>query len=406
LCLGGDFTKGDGTGGESIYGSKFSDENFYVKHDAAGLLSMANSGPNTNGSQFFITFKPTPHLNGRHVVFGKVVEGLDILKVLEMAATDGNDRPRTAVIIANCGQVGTEERDEKEIIPVASSSSNIKDSLSTKKSETNNNNNNASQEKDQDEKEENDEEDEIDYNAQTEGMTETQKRLFNLRLKINMSRKANKDEVLAEYRRHTESKHDAKQKFLEKKKELHKPSLKKKEQSSKDDVDELVDDGEQKGVFRSETEKLAALMRTSAESTEKYKEKMELKAQNKATFGWQAFTADADFRAYEKQLEKLPQVDVKTVEMTRDMNGSLDENSALRHGQAGKVSETGLRRLSKYFEEREAARTKFSRRRMHIDSANTGAINDDNEFFNKKAKRFFDKYTVEIRQNLERGTAI
>jgi len=105
MIQGGDFSNMNGTGGESIYGEKFQDEDFTLTHDKPGLLSMANSGPNTNGSQFFITTVPTPHLDGKHVVFGEVISGLDIVTKVENGKMGAQDKPELEVMIADCGQL-------------------------------------------------------------------------------------------------------------------------------------------------------------------------------------------------------------------------------------------------------------------------------------------------------------
>jgi peptidylprolyl isomerase len=107
MCQGGDFTKGNGTGGESIYGDKFADESFAGKagkHPGPGVLSMANAGPNTNGSQFFICTATTGWLDGKHVVFGQVIDGFDVVQKMEaVGSRDG--KTSKSVVIANCGKL-------------------------------------------------------------------------------------------------------------------------------------------------------------------------------------------------------------------------------------------------------------------------------------------------------------
>ena len=104
MCQGGDFTNRNGTGGKSIFGEKFEDENFVLKHEGEGILSMANAGPGTNGSQFFLCTAETQWLDGKHVVFGKVIEGMDVVKAVEEVGSQSG-KTSAEVIVADSGEM-------------------------------------------------------------------------------------------------------------------------------------------------------------------------------------------------------------------------------------------------------------------------------------------------------------
>ena len=388
MAQGGDITHGNGTGGESIYGKSFADENFTYSHDQAGTLSMANAGVNTNGSQFFLTFRETPHLDGRHVVFGRVINGLEVLKIMEMVATDSKDCPRTAIIVADCGQIGVAEPTSPFTVLVGNKTGvegvNIGDaersaptpdrsvSVNNEKS-----NEDVDRKKDEQEIEEEQNLSEEMISEQTKGMTDAQRRLFLIRLKLNQSRKANKKEVELEYKRMSDPRYDQKRRSEE---------WREKKKGWKSEIESL-------GLKPEES-----FMLDTAEKAEALQQKAAKKEKNRATFGWEAFTADATYKAYKKRLQKLPHAPGDTT------TGEIDP---LDYGKVvAQVSKAALDLMSKEIEDRDKARDKYSRRRMEYDASNVDYINDTNAHFNKKIKRAFDKYTVEIRQNLERGTAI
>eukprot|EP01036_Dinobryon_divergens_P039022 gene39022-51330_t len=224
--------------------------------------------------------------------------------------------------------------------------------------------------------------DEAAIAAHTAGMSELEKRLFRVRLKLNQGRKANKKEVENEFKRFSDPKYEQRERsgdWTDKKKRW---------------------DSELKtfGLTKGESYKL-----DTAEKAGKLQDKAEQKDRNRATFGWEAFTSEAYHRSYEKQLGKLQ----SSSGVKLEASSSRLMDNPLEYGKVGAdVSREGLNRLTKSIEDKEKSKAEYSRRRTSYDAANVDYINDPNAHFNKKIKRAFDKYTVEIRQNLERGTAL
>jgi len=391
MAQGGDFTAHDGTGGESIYGKRFADENFMRLHSEAGLLSMANAGPDTNGSQFFITFKTTPHLNDRHVVFGKVVAGMDVVKMMEMVATDVNDRPRAPVIVSECGEIGEVVKElsvaekamakYKESSTVAEKGEEAASEKAAEDGEEGKSVEDEEKEADEEQGQDAEEEEEEQVSEETlEAMTPMQRRLFNLRLKMNQGRKLNKQATKEEHDRLTD------------------PQRKKKERQQEREENKKRWEAElrERGISKAD----ACLLETAEQAGQKYQAKKK-KDKKAAAFGWDVFNADSLRRAYKGRLQHLPKGDGGG-----GGGGDGDPDNPVAYGGAARPSEDALERMSKELIAREEKQKKFSRRRMELEGADVDYINDRNKHFNKKIKRAYDKYTVEIRQNLERGTAL
>eukprot|EP01138_Halocafeteria_seosinensis_P007212 gb/GECG01007375.1/.p1 GENE.gb/GECG01007375.1/~~gb/GECG01007375.1/.p1 ORF type:complete len:550 (+),score=101.41 gb/GECG01007375.1/:1-1650(+) len=478
IVQGGDITHADGTGGESIYGRKFEDENFLLKHTCAGLLSMANAGPDTNSSQFFITLRPTPHLDGKHVVFGHVRDGLRIVRLFEQVATDRKDRPKRQVKVTDSGEVFeslaigndgapnppsraeaqrsleriwndegeqqqgsempdlTKPRNVKEMgLPRNFGhkhkgsehasvnqafehhlASHIKQNVTSKKrptpsyktivelrddneGETDESTNEASQHEQEDElKNANSSKaeagDEESTSASASGSSTMDDRLRQIRMRLNKSRQENYKEVVEEHKRVEDPKYERRRYYL---------------QQMADKQNEYRRKGKQDGTGEQKPSWLDEPAEQSLSAAEKRKQREE---NMKRSFGWNVFNQDAQQQAYEKTLKELPGREEgggsgsSMSLVNRNMEMVVpDAVSDMDYGRSDFVDKDGMDRLADQVEHRRK-KSRFSRRRTVHPDETVDYINERNRVFNKKIGRAFDKYTVEMRQNLERGTAL
>jgi len=372
VLQGGDIINGDGTGGYSIYGPTYADESFERKHACAGLLSMANKGRNTNSSQFFLTLKPCPHLDGKHVVFGQVIEGMEVVRKISKTPVDMNDKPKIPVIIIDCGEVN----DYRNFLRYDPFQKSLIDDIEKQKQKLKESKETPEEiqiTKGKDQSEDNEQTDVIETDSilplSNKLPADKLEKLQMLKMKINEARKLNNKAVLEEERKMNDPNYEKRvkrDKWEEKKKEL-------------DEQYQL------KGL----------------DPEKSYLDQTALKVENNKghqkktheTFGWDVFNEESLFRAYKKRMKNMPHYD-DVYDKEKNTNEDVEPN------------EERLNNLVEDIEKQEKKRRAFSRRRGFNEDEDITYINQRNKVFNEKLQRSFGEYTAEIKYNLERGTAL
>jgi cyclophilin family peptidyl-prolyl cis-trans isomerase len=458
MAQGGDFINHNGTGSTSIYGPNFSDENFLLSHSQRGTLSMANSGPGTNGCQFFITFKATAHLDGRHVVFGSVDwreddESERVLDQLERVRTDRrNDRPVERVRIVDCGvfnedgnrgkkNAGGGELSGEKLVGEAKKNKllqaygekmggddnpaadddeiDLDDEEEEEQAEihvsTHQQNKSANATGDDDEIDLDDENDEQPPAEEEEAPTgkvsskkaALQKRLAALRTKINQSRTLNRREVHAEATRMGTDEASMKER---KRQNKHDKNLKQKEYDTyvvgklkavgKGDLKVSADD-------KAEQKKLASLSEPAFDSIRKMNKRAE--KQERAQHGPDDYyNPEGQYTNYERNLKNIRNNASRGIGPAAAASlDTYDPTLTSRHNITNNSSseKDGAKRLANEMKRR-AEKRNNQKRKPDFDAYDVSYINERNKNFNAKIARNFDEHTAEIRQNLERGTAL
>mmetsp|Transcript_417 Transcript_417/g.1424 ORF Transcript_417/g.1424 Transcript_417/m.1424 type:complete len:464 (-) Transcript_417:106-1497(-) len=390
----GDFQFNNGDGGESIYGGTFNDEDFHRRHTQAGVLSMANKGRNSNGSQFFITLKRAAQLDNKHVAFGQVVSGMDVVRAIAAVPADRDDKPRVVVKIVDSGEIDRKNRNQadphermaqnisalvdgtkpplekfteaqKAKAILAGKTSGIPDDDVAKRMLAGDDEQ-AFEEK--------------GGAAPVAPKNEQERRLMELRMKMNACRTSNNKEVLEEKKRFTDPDY-AKKKAVEDRKEKNE----KKEADGK--ATASIPEGKE-------------YMLDTAERAETREAKRKRGDPN--AFGWDVFNQDSLYRAHDKRLKHM-KFDKNSY---KDQEDHETEDQPAFAGFGHKATDAQKDRLAQAMDAMASKKGDYSRRRVHIDNQDISYVNDRNRHFNQKMDRYFGAYTAEIKQNLERGTAL
>ena len=446
--IGGDIVYNNGKGGESIYGQFFKDENFTRRHSCAGLLSMNNFGRNTNNSQFIITLKPCPQLDDRHVVFGQIINGMDVLKEISKIPVDSFKKPKVNIVVFDCGDFDTtrlhlredvfketidsiiEKRKNREIIKIMGEKELEEYNRKFKEYLIKNKDKDVYYEDDEESYEENESENDYNdnndnnenYDLENKNFDDKDKKFIGIKRKKNLSDNdsSSDDEEENELNDNNENnnnnENDEENEFKKRLKLFNSKiseaiNLNEKEamdenkknqkyndlnnenntnKNWKNRQEELKNKLKQQGIPENKTYIL-----NSINHSEKEKEKQRKKEKN-ISYGWDLFNKDTIYRSNKKRLKNMPFNKELYDEQMKNGINNLNEICNEERKEMLKLD------LLKQIE----VRKKFTRRRRFIEEANVDYINERNKKFNEKLKRFFGKEASGIKLNLERGTSL
>lgn len=416
MLQGGDFTNENGTGGYSIYGTTFHDENFIHGHDERGVLSMANSGVHTNGSQFFITFRPTPHLDGKHVVFGRVKmedeESVRLLNMVERVQVDRRrgDVPLVDITLVSGGAVSqvlkvvsNESKEEMKMeIPTHTPAENQKNE--TIPDNNNDDDDEIDLEEDEDEPESINNkvmDEKVDTEESTQPKTKRsalQDRLRKLKMKMNQSRQLNHTEVRNEGERLGSK--DAASQY---KKQVMREEKNRKEKEwanvNSKALETFQDSSAITTAATMSSKQKKSMVQSANESINALRKKEESKERNEHAVN-DYYNPEGQMRNYERSLKSVPR-DHQFIESTEDESLMGERNEHYYEQERN-----GAKRLANELKRRSVRSEKRKQKDMDFEATDVSYIDKRNKRFNAKISRNYDKHTAEIRQNLERGTAL